>query len=132
MSGDVRHVLTILAVEQFRDSVDFYRAAFAWDMPVETPVYAEFRLPDGHRIGIYQREGFARNTGRAPATIPTGELAPVELYFHSDDLSSSIERLRAAGGRELSPLAPRPWGDEAAYFADPSGNVIVLARLTPR
>ena len=26
------------------------------------------------------------------------------------------------------PAAPRDWGDEAAYFADPDGNVLVVAR----
>ena len=30
--------------------------------------------------------------------------------------------------RELSKLAPRDWGEQAAYFADPDGNVIVAAR----
>jgi len=30
--------------------------------------------------------------------------------------------------RLLSPLAARPWGHEAAYFADPDGNVVVVAR----
>jgi predicted enzyme related to lactoylglutathione lyase len=127
-SSEVRHVLTILAVEHVRESVDFFRAAFSWDMPVETPVYAEFRLPGGQRIGVYQREAFGRNTGRVPARIRAGELAPFELYLHADDLDAAIERLRAAGARELSPRAPRPWGDEAAYFADPSGNVLVVAR----
>ncbi len=37
-------------------------------------------------------------------------------------------RAIAAGARELSPLAPRDWGDEAAYFADPDGNVLAVAR----
>ena len=27
-------------------------------------------------------------------------------------------RVKDAGARELSPLAPRDWGEEAAYFAD--------------
>jgi len=36
--------------------------------------------------------------------------------------------LEAAGARLLSAAAPRDWGDEAAYFADPDGNVLVVAR----
>jgi uncharacterized glyoxalase superfamily protein PhnB len=39
-----------------------------------------------------------------------------------------VNRLTAAGARVLSPVAPRDWGDDAAYFADPDGNVIVVAR----
>lgn len=123
----VRHALTILAVEHLQKNVAFYRAAFDWEMAVETPVYVEFGLPGGQRIGLYEREGFGRNTGKEPAKIPEGELAPTELYFYADDLGASIARLTGAGARELSALSLRPWGDEAAYFADPSGNVLVLA-----
>jgi hypothetical protein len=31
----------------------------------------------------------------------------------------------------LSPLALRDWGDEAAYFSDPDGHVVVVARRRP-
>lgn len=129
MSGpEVRHALTILAVEQLRESVDFYRAAFDWPLEVETPVYVEMRLPGGQRLGLYQREGFGKNTGQVPARVPPGELSPCELYFYADDVPAALERLRGAGARELSALSLRPWGDEAAYFADPGGNVLVIAR----
>jgi predicted enzyme related to lactoylglutathione lyase len=128
LTSGVRHVLTILAVERFRESVDFYEAAFGWPAVVTTPVYVEFALTGGQRLGIYERESFGRNTGRVPSTIPDAELAPTELYFYADDLRPAIERLKRAGARELSALAHRPWGDEAAYFADPSGNVLVMAR----
>ncbi|MBL8918110.1 MAG: VOC family protein [Myxococcaceae bacterium] len=123
-----RHVLTIIAVEHFDKSVVFYKAAFDWAVTVETPVYVEFALPGGQRLGIYEREGFGRNTGQVPAKVPAGELAPMELYLYSDDLEAAVTRMVVAGARALSPLALRQWGDEAAYFADPSGTVLVLAR----
>lgn len=132
MKGDAHHVLTILAVEDVAASLAFYRAAFSLTPEVDTPVYAEFTLAGGQRIGLYEREGFGRNTGQTPARIPSGELAPTELYFYADDLLAAIERIKEAGARELSPLARRDWGDEAAYFADPSGNVLVLARPVGR
>lgn len=124
----MQHVLTILAVEDVAESLAFYRCAFDIAPTVATPVYVEFTLPGGQRVGLYDREGFGRNTGQAPAGIPPGELAPTELYFYCDDLEQALERIQRAGARALSPLAPREWGDEAAYFADPSGNVVVLAR----
>lgn len=131
MTSCVRYVLTILAVERFRESVEFYATAFGWQMPIETPVYVEFSLPGGQRLGLYERETFGRNTGRLPEKICDREIAPTELWFYADDLLAAIERLKRAGARELSALAPRPWGDEAIYFADPSGNVLVLARPNP-
>ncbi|MFZ5469359.1 MAG: VOC family protein [Myxococcota bacterium] len=124
----IRHVLTILAVESLRRAVAFYASAFGWKQLVDVPVYAEFELPGGMRLGLCERQGFGRNTGQVPTRTPAGELAPTELYFHSDELEAAIERVKRAGARELSVLAPRDWGDEAAYFADPDGNVVVLAR----
>lgn len=122
-----RHVLTILAVTDLARSVAFYRSAFGWSSPVEVPVYVEFALPDGRRLGLYERRSFASNTGRLPQAAEDGEITATELYLHCDELDETIRRLRAAGSRELSPRAPRPWGDEAAYHADPDGNVLAVA-----
>lgn len=125
---DGKHVLTILAVEDLARAKAFYRKGFDWSLVVDVPVYAEFALPGGMRLGVYERHGFGRNTGKVPARIASEDLAPFELYFHVDDIEPAIQRLKKAGARELSPRQPRDWGDEAAYFADPEGNVIVLAR----
>ncbi len=123
-----RHVLTILAVDDLERAAAFYDAAFGWRRQVDAPVYVELELPSGMRLGLYEREGFGRNTGRVPVRTPLGELSPTELYLHVDDLPAAISRLEAAGARPLSPLARRDWGDDAAYFADPDGNVLVVAR----
>ena len=128
MGAVARHVLTILAVDDAQASAAFYSAAFGWTPAVTTQIYVEFTIAGGQRIGLYEREGFARNTGQLPAKIAAGALAPTELYFHTDDIHAAITRIERAGARELSPLGRRPWGDEAAYFADPTGNVLVLAR----
>jgi uncharacterized glyoxalase superfamily protein PhnB len=63
-----------------------------------------------------------------PIEVPEREIVGTEIYFYVDDLYGAIERLEASGARKPSPLAGRDWGDEAAYFADPDGNVLVLAR----
>lgn len=123
-----RHALTILAVEDLQRAVAFYTAAFDWPQIVSAPVYVELALPEGMRLGLYQREGFGRNTGQVPARITPGAIAPTELYLYPDDLDEAVRRLESAGARKLSDRAARDWGDEAAYFADPDGNVLVLAR----
>ena len=123
-----RHVLTIIAVADLARARRFYADAFGWLLQVDAPSYAEFALPGGTRFGVYERRGFARNTGQLPVETPAGALSPTELYFHVEDLIGAIDRVRRAGGRCLSELSAREWGDEAAYFADPDGNVLVLAR----
>lgn len=123
-----RHILTILAVRDLEAATRFYRLAFGWPQAVGVPVYSEFELPGGMRLGLYERNAFGRNTGQVPAVVARGELTPAELYFETDEIDAAIAAVLAAGGRELSPLARRDWGDEAAYFADLDGNVLVLAR----
>lgn len=123
-----RHVLTILAVSDLSRASRFYEQAFELAPQVEVPVYREYELPHGQRFGLYQREAFGRNPGQVPVQVPTGELSATEVYFWVEELTPWLERLAAAGARLLSAAAPRPWGDEAAYFADPDGNVLVVAR----
>lgn len=122
-----RHVLTILAVEDLARSVRFYAAAFGWPAEIETPVYVELALPGGMRFGLYQREGFAKNPGRAPVCIPDGAITPAEIYLHVDDLAAECSRAIDAGARLLSAASPRPWGDDVAYLADPDGHLLALA-----
>ena len=120
--------LIILAVSDLQRSLRFYRRVFDWQETVNTPGYVEFQLPNDLRLGLYLREGFARNVGQMPLLVPEAGLTSTEVYFQTADLAGLIARLEEAGARKLSPLALRDWGDEAAYFADPDGNVIVAAR----
>lgn len=126
--SEAHHVLTILAVADLARSVAFYREAFGWPARVEVPVYVELALPDGRGLGLYARDGFARNVGQTPVLHAPDRIGGTELYFHVDDLDGATRRLEAAGALVLSPRAARDWGDEAAYYADPDGNVVVVAR----
>lgn len=123
-----RHVLTIVAVRDLPVATRFYDGAFGWTKVVNEEVYVEYALPGGQRVGLYDRIPFGRNTGKVPGMVADGELAPTELYLHVDDPEAAMRSLTGAGARPLSGLAPRAWGDAAAYFADPDGNVIVVAR----
>lgn len=126
-SETCRLALVIVAVEDLARARAFYAAAFGWTERVSAPVYVEFELPAGMSLGLYERRAFARNTGVTPHQIPSGAIASTEIYLVAADLDSAIARVTAAGARLLSPRMVRSWGDEAAYFADPDGNVLVLS-----
>jgi predicted enzyme related to lactoylglutathione lyase len=132
MADEARLALLILAVEDLDRAVGFYRAAFGWFQTVDDAVYAEFALPGDQRLGLYARAGFERNTGQAPRSVARGDITGTEIYLYVDNLAAAIARTEAAGARTLSPRAERAWGDEAAYFADPDGNVVVLAQPNER
>lgn len=132
MPGRATPVLVILAVADVARARAFYTAAFGWPVRVDVPVYVELEAPGGLRVGLYERRGFGRNTGRVPTAPRPGELAPTELYLRVDDLGAACRDVEAAGARPLSPPAPRDWGDVVAYFADPDGTVLALAAPVPR
>ena len=124
-----RLVLTILAVRDLARMRRFYLEALGWPVAVDVPSYVELSLQDGPRLGLYDERAFARNTGLTAGFRGSGSTTShAELYFHAEDLEGATEKLLAAGGRLLSGPAPRDWGDEASYFSDPEGNVVVLAR----
>jgi len=124
----VRHVLLVLAVADVARAKAFYVSAFGWEVQVDLPVYVELAVPTGLRVGLYTREGFARNTGERPAPAPGDGTTACELYLRVDDVAAALARLIASGGRLLSAPAERPWGGEAAYVADPDGNVVAVSR----
>ncbi|MCB2200779.1 glyoxalase/bleomycin resistance/dioxygenase family protein [bacterium] len=126
---DAATILTITAVDNLEKSGRFYDAVFGWERRIDVPVYIEYRLQSGQGFGLYARSNFGHNTGRTPISAPTGEATTAtELYFHLSDPHPYIERLKENGARELSPFGKRDWGDDAGYFTDPDGNVIVIAR----
>jgi len=124
----MRLEIVILAVDDLARAVEFYRRAFDWPALVSAPVYVE--LDAGSvRVGLYDRAGFSRNIGGVASTAGTaGASTRTELYIRVDDLHSAIDCLDAAGASCVSAAQIRPWGDEAAYFLDPDGNVIAVAR----
>ena len=131
MVPPARLSLVILAVRELSRATRFYAQVFGWTVAVDVPVYVEFALPAGMRLGLYQHDAFAQNTA-APATPRlAGHTTATELYLTVDDLGGTLARLAAADAPCRSPLAPRPWGDTAAYYEDPDGNVVVVARPTP-
>ena len=123
----------ILAVTDLERSLAFYESAFDWprNARIDYANYVELHPPDGGTVGLYEREGYAQTVGAEPAPTVEGKVAPAYVYVRVADVDESVTRLKAAGGRSLSPLRPRDWGETAAWFADPDGNVIAVAGPSP-
>ena len=121
----------VLAVSDVDRAYAFYRDVFGWTSHLDWPGgYEELVVSDEDRLGLYRRDGWATSAGAEPAEL-NGRVSPAYLYVLVDDLDGTIERLHEAGARPLSSRADRNWGDEAAYFADPDGNVVAVAARLP-
>lgn len=121
--------LTVLLVADLPRAAAFYDAAFAWTKTVDVPVYVEYRVNDGARLGLMVQGNMRQFVGDdLGGRRPVDGALRAEVYLHVDDLAAAIGRLEAAGAPCVGPRAPRGWGDEAAYFLDPDGYVVVVAR----
>jgi uncharacterized protein len=118
----------VLAVADVDRAHAFYREVFGWTSHLEWPgEYTELVVSDEDRLGLYRRDGYAESAGAEPVEL-NGHVSTAYLYVRVDDLDEVIDRLGRAGARKLSPRSRRGWGEEAAYFADPDGNVVAVAR----
>ena len=119
----------IFAVSNVRQSAAFYEQAFGWprNQRIDYSNYVEFVLEGGSSLGLYERSGYAEEVGAEPVRVPPG-VAPAYLYVRVDDAVEVAARLEAVGARPLSPLVDRSWGERAAWFADPDGNVVAVAQ----
>ena len=80
------------------------------------PGYAEFRIGDyQHELGIIDRR-------YAPpgADEPGGAV----VYWHTDNLRGTLDRLKSLGAKEFEPLTERGPGFVTASVVDPFGNVL--------
>lgn len=128
MHADRQLAIIILAVEDVARSVAFYELACGAVAVVTTPNYVELDVHGTTRIGLYERTSFAKNVGQTPSIVDAAQLTSTELYLRVPDLDAAIAQVVAAGARQLSPKQTRPWGDVVAYFRDPDGNVLAVAR----
>jgi catechol 2,3-dioxygenase-like lactoylglutathione lyase family enzyme len=123
-------VHVVFAVEDVTRAVEFYEHAFGWPRNdrIDFEEYVELHPPDGGSLGLYRRDGYARMTHATPAETSPDEVSPAYLYVRVPDVRGAIAKLESAGATPLAPLRPRAWGEEAAWFADPDGNVVAVAQ----
>jgi predicted enzyme related to lactoylglutathione lyase len=85
----------------------------------ENPAYVEFRLGDSlDELGIIDRR-------YAPDTASAGPGGAV-LYWHVDDVATTLARVMAMGATEYQPLTHREAGWITASVLDPFGNILGL------
>jgi len=120
--------LFILYVADQERSARFYRSVLAREPALDVPGMTEFELNEGARLGLMPEAGIRRLLGPALPDPASAAGAPrAELYLRVADPEAHHRRALLAGARELSPLAPRAWGDRAAYALDLDGHVLAFS-----
>jgi predicted enzyme related to lactoylglutathione lyase len=121
----------IFAVNDVARSAAFYQRVFGWprNERIAYREYIELCSPNG-TLGLCERDTYARLTGATPMTPENGDVSPAYLYVRVADVREAIAKLDEVGARPLAPLASRSWGEDAAWFADPDGNVVAVAQTS--
>jgi len=126
-----KNSILILYVEDQERSTAFYSAVLNVEPVLHVPGMTEFALTSGSSLGLMPEKGIKKLLGDRLPDPQTGTGIPrAELYLIVDDAGAFHDRALKAGSRELSVLAPRDWGDSAAYSLDPDGHVIAFAERT--
>ena len=92
---------------------------------------SEFELSEECVLGLMPASGIKRLLGENLPDPALAEGIPrAELYLMHPDADQMHQRSLEAGGRELSPMLPRDWGDTVAYSLDLDGHVLAIAQPT--
>ena len=118
----------ILYVSDQERSTTFYSDVLGEVPILNVPGMTEFRLKDSTVLGLMPETGIVKLLGPAivhPALA--GGVPRSEVYLVVENPAAFYARAIAAGARELSQLALRDWGHQAAYCLDPDGHVLAFA-----
>jgi lactoylglutathione lyase len=120
----LRSAWPIVYASDLRRSSAFYELlglvpGYRWP-PEGEPQFVVLRLGEW-AIGL--------GTADAPERLHAQRFADglrFELCAYVDDVDTEVERLREHGVRVLHEPDDKPWGERAAYVADPDGNPVQL------
>lgn len=101
---------------------DFYTSAFGWQMQRMGPEMGNYIVVTTTELSEEGRpkQPGAINGGFYPR--PEGEPSSPSLVIAVDDISASIEKIKAAGGKILGEPAPIPGVGLYVMFVDTEGN----------
>ncbi len=121
-------VHTILYVADQKRSTQFYRSVLQLDPVLDVPGMTEFKLSEGHVLGLMPEKGIKRLLGeRLPDPANASGIPRVELYLRVAEPEPMFGRALEHGATELSPILPRDWGGRAGYVMDCDGHVLAIA-----
>jgi catechol 2,3-dioxygenase-like lactoylglutathione lyase family enzyme len=121
----------ILYVSDQQASASFYEKVLLQKPVLDVPGMTQFKLNEDTELGLMPVAGIRKLLGES---LPDPEKAKgiprAEIYLSVEDPEAFHQRAIANNAKELSPLLPRGWGDDAAYSMDSDGHVLVFARRT--
>jgi PhnB protein len=126
---DGYHSLTpYLTCKDTARAIEFYKKAFGAKLDMQMPG------PDGKIIHAEIQIGNSKIflgeecPGRSLAPDPNSSLAPVSIFFYTDNVDAVFDRAVQEGSKVAAPLQDQFWGDRFGKLVDPFGHHWALAQ----
>lgn len=117
----------IIYVADQQKSRDFYKNLFNIEPTLDVPGMTEFNLSINCKLGIMPEAGIAKILGDKTLHPSKGNGIPrCELYLKVENASNYFNRGLVLGGKAISPIQKRDWGDTVGYLADIDGHIIAI------
>ncbi len=113
-----------IVTNNFDDMVTFFRDTIGLDVALTMDEYVEFKH-NGIRFALTKSSVMHQFTKHdSYAEKKAGQA--LELAFKVDtpaEVDTAYHELLEKGAAAITPPADMPWGQRAAFFADPDGNI---------
>ncbi|GBD91973.1 glyoxalase-like domain protein [bacterium BMS3Abin04] len=110
-------------------SKEFYSKVLELKPILDVPGMTEFTLSENVKLGLMPNDGIAKIlTPKAPHPVKGQGIPRCELYLVFDTIEEYFERAIQFGGKEVSPIKQRDWGDIVGYVSDPDGHILAFAK----
>ena len=120
----------IIYVRDQLKSKKFYEELLQIEPSLNVPGMTEFRLSENVKLGLMPENGIAKIISNKLPNPQKGNGIPrCELYLKIKDPDKYIKRGIELGGKEISKLQDRNWGDKVGYISDLDGHIIAFAEI---
>jgi len=95
---------------------------------LNVPGITEFELSENVKLGLMPENGIAKIiSNKLPHPKKENGIPRCELYLKMENPNEYIKRGIKLGGKEISKLKNRDWGDKVGYISDLDGHIIAFA-----
>lgn len=124
----MKEIEFILYVSNQQKSKDFYQQLLNIKPSLDVPGMTEFKLKEEVKLGLMPEGGIAKILDGKISHPSNGQGIPrCELYLVVENAQEFMDKGIQLGGKEISKLSDRDWGDKVGYISDLDGHVIAFA-----
>jgi len=124
----IKEIEFIIYVKDQQKSKYFYENILQLSPSLDVPGMTEFKLADNVKLGIMPENGIAKILSPQLPHPKNGNGIPrCELYLKVKNPNEYITKGIELGGKEISKLQNRDWGDNVGYISDLDGHILAFA-----